>query len=211
MKLSRDQLACSILIVLFHAVGLSGFLLPAFTELFKQLVPAHLLLMLVLMIISQQERSRFFAAFLIITYMAGFLIELAGIHTGLIFGRYSYGSTLGLKLAGVPLMIGVNWILVVYSAGMLLQRVAVWNKFAAVMAGAGLVSLLDWLIEPVAVRFDYWSWHSNGIPLQNYVAWFLFSCCLLWLFYRLPFNKNNPSGAVLFISQCMFFAILNGS
>lgn len=207
MKISRNY-TYSGLVILFHLVGLTGFLSPGLSSLFIKLVPWHLLLMLMLVIVSQTERNRYFGIFLVITYIAGFLIELIGIHTGLVFGSYSYGSTLGVKIAATPVMIGVNWILVIYSAGMLHRRLAERSRILAAGTGAALVTLLDWLIEPVAVHFDYWSWHSENIPLQNYIGWFLLSFCLLFLFYRLPFRKDNPVGVVLFIAQFAFFLIL---
>lgn len=207
MKLSRNSI-CVLLIVIFHVVGLTGFLIPAFNGLFKQLVPFHLLLMLSLMIFSQPEKSYWFYVFLVVTYIAGYTIELVGVHTGMIFGEYSYGGTLGLKLAEIPLMIGVNWILVIYSAGMLLRQIGLKNNVLAAAVGSVLVTLLDFIIEPVAIRFDYWAWKTNDIPLQNYIAWYLFSFALLYLFARLPFKKHNPAAPVLFITQFLFFLIL---
>lgn len=207
MRLSRTLIYIS-LIVIFHVVGLTGFLIPAFNGLFKQLVPFHLLLMLFLMIFSQPEKNSSFYIFLVITYIAGYTIELIGVHTGMIFGEYSYGGTLGLKLVQIPLMIGVNWILVIYSAGMLVQSIGIKNTVLAAAVGSVLVTLLDFVIEPVAIRFDYWAWNTNDIPLQNYIAWYLFSFALLYLFVRLPFKKHNPAAPVLFITQFLFFLIL---
>ncbi len=208
LKILRADNVCVFLIVLFHVVGLTGFLIPAFQPLFKQLVPFHLLLMLVLIVRSQKEKNVYFLAFLLICYLAGFLAELAGVQTGLIFGNYAYGATLGYKIAGTPLMIGVNWILVIYSAGMVVDRMGINNPVVAAAAGAALVTILDVVIEPVAVRFDYWSWHGNEIPYQNYIGWFVLAFFLLLSFFKMPFKKGNPAGAVLFVVQFAFFLVL---
>jgi putative membrane protein len=40
-------------------------------------------------------------------------LEVVGVKTGLIFGEYKYGSTLGIKLFEVPLIIGFNWVFVI--------------------------------------------------------------------------------------------------
>ena len=37
------------------------------------------------------------------------LTEAIGVNTGLLFGTYEYGANLGFKIFGVPLIIGVNW------------------------------------------------------------------------------------------------------
>lgn len=199
---------CTSLIILFYCVGLLGFLFPPAVPLFKQLVPFHLLLMTGLLIASQQNKTGAFWVFLLITYLAGFLIELAGTQTGLVFGSYAYGRTLGFKVFDTPLMIGINWILVIYSVGMTLSQFKVRNIYAFLIAGASLVTLLDFLIEPVAMKYDYWDWEAGIIPLQNYVVWFFFSALLLLGFYKAKFPKNNTSATVLFVVQFLFFLVL---
>ena len=56
-------------------------------------------------------------AVFLIAFAIGFSAELIGVHSGMLFGNYSYGNNLGLKLAEVPLIIGINWgVLAVTSA-----------------------------------------------------------------------------------------------
>lgn len=198
----------SSLIILFFSVGLLGFLFPPAVPLFKQLVPFHLLLMGGLLIASQKNRNGSFWLFVTVTYLAGFLIELVGTQTGLVFGSYAYGKTLGYKIFDTPLMIGLNWILVIYSVGTALSLLKVRNVYAFLIAGAASVTLLDFLIEPVAMKYDYWDWQGGIIPLQNYVVWFFFSALLLWGFYKAKFPKNNKSAAILFVVQFLFFLVL---
>jgi putative membrane protein len=89
------KLFCSFIIVLFHIVGLYGFLSPALEDLFIKLVPFHLLLMLLLMILTVNDRSADLIKFATGVYLAGFFIEVIGVNTGQIFGNYTYGSALG--------------------------------------------------------------------------------------------------------------------
>jgi len=199
---------CSSLIVLFYSVGLLGFLYPPTVPLFKQLVPFHLLLMTGLLIMSQPVRNQSFWKFLAATYVAGFLIEFAGTQTGLIFGSYAYGETLGYKIFDTPLMIGVNWILVIYSVGMALSELDVRNLYAFLFLGASSVTLLDFLIEPVAMKYDYWDWVGGVVPVQNYVVWFIFSTLLLLGFYKANFPKISRPAAILFVVQFLFFLVL---
>ena len=53
-------------------------------------------------------------------------VELVGTKTGMLFGDYSYGKVLGPALQGVPLIIGINWFIMMYCCGTtihaLLQR-----------------------------------------------------------------------------------------
>lgn len=197
------------LIILFHAVGLMGFLIPGLNDLFIQLVPFHLLLMMALILFSRGRMDRDFLVFMGVCYLAGFLIELAGVKTGLIFGRYHYGATLGVKLADIPLMIGVNWVLLIYCAGAGLTFLPVANKLYLSLVGALLLLLLDVLIEPVAIRFDYWNWAGNTIPVRNYIAWFSFAFIMLRFFHFRSPEKYNPAALALLLSQFVFFAVLN--
>lgn len=206
--LSRNQVI-AFFVLLFHAVGLAGFLNPQWQDLFLSLVPFHLLLMFMLLLLSHQQRNLAFFGFLFITYLAGFGIEYFGVHTGLIFGSYQYGETLGAKLADIPLLIGLNWVLLIYSSGVAVNYLPIRQKWLKVVFSATLLVLLDWLIEPVAIRFDYWSWANQIIPLKNYISWFLFSLAGCWFFYEMKFKKNNPVGLVLLLAQFLFFIALN--
>jgi putative membrane protein len=67
------------IIILFHLVGLYGFLTPAFESLFIKLVPYHLLLMLGLMVLTVNDRSMDLFKFAVGVYLAGFLIEVIGV------------------------------------------------------------------------------------------------------------------------------------
>lgn len=141
--------------------------------------------------------------------MAGFLIELIGVNTDAVFGTYTYGKTLGIKLWQTPLLIGINWFILVYCTGVFLEQFKIKNRFLFSLLGALILLSLDILIEPVAMSFDYWTWDGSVIPVQNYFAWFLFSGLMLWIFSSMSFNKQNKAAVVLLFSQFIFFAVLN--
>lgn len=204
----RKQTIPNLIIVLFHLVGLYGFLTPELTSLFIKLVPFHLLLMLFILMFSGYDKSANIVVFAGIVYSAGFLIEVAGVNTGLIFGEYSYGNTLGVKLWNTPLLIGVNWLILVYSAGILLERYHL-NRLVFALTGALILVFIDFLIEPVAINYDYWTWSGGSIPIQNYLGWFAVSFCMFLGFYAMDFKKKNSSSIVLLIAQVCFFMALN--
>lgn len=172
---SSKNRICITVIVLFHLVGIIGFIIPSLTVLFIALVPWHLLLMLGVIVFSYDNLDSRFLLFSLITFVVGFAAEYIGVHTSLIFGHYRYGGTLGKKLFEVPLMIGINWFLLIYAAGITLQRSRLKNMLVRILSGAMILTLLDVLIEPIAVHFDYWHWLDAGIPFKNYVCWFALS------------------------------------
>jgi putative membrane protein len=200
---------CITVILLFHLVGLIGFIIPSLTVLFIALVPWHLLLMLGIIVYSYDNLDGRFLLFALVTFLVGFTAEYIGVHTGLIFGHYRYGGTLGTKLFEIPLMIGVNWFLLIYAAGVTLQRSRLKNRLVRIFTGAMILTLLDVLIEPIAVHFDYWHWLNTGIPFKNYVCWFALSALLLFIFEQFKFKRQSIVAPALLIAQFVFFAVLN--
>jgi putative membrane protein len=197
------------IIVLFHVVGLVGFGFQNTTKLFMQVVPYHLLLMLIVLLMSIRQMNGKFILFFILIFLLGFLAEWTGIHTGYLFGDYVYGDTLGLQLFEIPVMIGVNWFLLVYATGVVMQRSRLKSVFLRVMLGAGILVLLDVLIEPVAIRYDYWYWADDYIPLKNYVCWFGVGALMLFIFEKFRFEKQSTVAPVLLLTQFVFFIALH--
>lgn len=197
------------LIVIFHIVGIIGFANEPLVHIFKRLVPFHLLLMLGIVLWNNQSWNKNFIIFSVIVYVGSFFIEMLGTNSGLIFGEYAYGKTLGYKVWNTPLMIGVNWFILVYSMGSLLTRFKLTNQLLFAGIGATVLVALDVLIEPIAMRFDYWQWTGYEIPIQNYVAWWAVAFIFMLIFNRLHFNKQNIVAVSLLIIQFLFFILLN--
>lgn len=207
--ISEKKTLSIILIVLFHTIGIIGFSNELLTELFKLLVPMHLLLMLGILLWNNESWNKHFYLFFGTVFLLSFLVEMIGTNTGLIFGEYTYGSTLGLKCWNTPLMIGVNWFLLVYGVGCALSYFKMESSFLNAAIGAAILVALDYLIEPIAVKFDYWQWASADIPLQNYLAWYVLAFVFMLIFRRLHFNKQNIVAVILLIVQFVFFILLN--
>jgi bisanhydrobacterioruberin hydratase len=195
-----------IILAVFHLVGILGLLSP-FAENFKWLTPFHLLLCFVLLVGSQKKYDASFAAFLMLSYLVGFSAEWIGVHKGWLFGDYHYGKVLGPGLDEIPVMIGINWYLLSYSAGQIVAKLKFRPLLTAVL-GALLMTGLDFLIEPVAIRLEYWVWETPEIPWTNYLGWFVVSLPLQWA--SVYWNReNNPVGSWLFVLQLLFFIALN--
>jgi putative membrane protein len=67
---------------------------------------------------------------------------------------------------------------------------------------------MDWLIEPVAIRYDFWSWDYETIPLQNYAGWLITSAVMLGAYYLLKVEAKNRLALPLYIVQASFFTLL---
>jgi putative membrane protein len=206
-ELSANKQAVSIILI-FHTVGLIGLVLPFTRQLFLHIVPLHLLLMLVVTGLNHKPIDKKFIFFFLIIFISGFSAEWLGIHKHWVFGDYNYGSTLGVKLCGVPLIIGCNWFMLIYSTSILMQRSRLKSFILRALAGAVILLLLDLLIEPVAVHFDYWHWANSVIPLKNYISWLGLSFLMLLLFEAMRFKQQSIVAVVFLLTQFAFFGLL---
>lgn len=141
------------------------------------------------------------------TYLFAFIMEVAGVHSGLVFGRYYYGSALGPKLWAVPLIIGLNWVLVVMAAAELGQ-LATDNSFLAALTAGGATVIFDYPLEIVAVKLDYWQWLNPAVPIQNYLAWFFISAVAALAYNLFVRERPRPLVVHYLLVQFLFFVVL---
>lgn len=191
-------------LLLFHVTGFVGLGFTQDPDFYLQFVPLNLLLTLGLLLAFQPARSATFWWFCAVTVAVGFLVEVAGVRTGLLFGFYDYGATLGPKWLGVPPLIGVNWLILTYAAGITARYLPLPDFVRAVVA-AGLMVGLDACIEPVAARYDFWHWRFDVIPMQNFKGWFAVALILQVFFNRTNFIKRNPLAPFVYLLQLLFF------
>jgi len=194
-------------LILTHVSGLIG-LQTEYRDWFLLMTPFNLLLSFALLMLHHRHWKNSFILFVGVTFLVGYGIEVTGVHTGWPFGEYRYGETLGFKLWEVPLLIGVNWVMLIYASGIVVQGLRAHRLVKALLAAVMMV-LLDYLIEPVAIAYDFWSWDQHDVPFINYLGWFGVALPLCLLFQYLPFAKANKVAAMLFLIQVIFFGILN--
>ena len=210
--------------VLFHTIGLIG-LLYFEQSFFLAATPFNLLLSFALLVWTQQEKNIYFFLFVFACFVIGVAVEMIGINTGILFGDYTYGKVLGYQVKQVPLLIGINWFIIMYCCGISIHTLLMKaiNRIAAdtgktpkalkalsvIIDGATLAVFFDWLMEPVAVKLGYWVWNGDGsIPIFNYLCWFVVSLVLLSVFHFAKFNKQNKFAVNLLLIQLMFFLLL---
>ena len=193
--------------MLFHVIGITGILFFN-NSFFIKSTAINLLLMFVLLVWTQSEKNKYFLLFLVLCFVLGISVEIIGVNTALLFGKYHYGDVLGYRFYKVPVIIGINWIIIIYCCGISIHTLLMKaiNKIAkdtgkkpgllkalsVIIDGAALAVFFDWLMEPVAFKLGYWFWHGNGeVPFYNYLCWFGVSLVMLSAFHYLPFSKNN--------------------
>lgn len=195
-------------LLIIYLVGIIGTLVsPASIAPYT---PLNLLLTALILIIFGDTRNSSFWLFVVFVFIAGILIEIAGVSTGMIFGTYYYGDVLGPKVYEVPLSIGLNWVFLTLATLSMAEGKKAQFILAALF-GAGMMVGLDMLIEPLASSLDYWYWLNETIPIQNYVAWFIIAFLFHLMARKLKFEKENPMAVFIFVLQIVFFLSIHFS
>ncbi|MDC0378658.1 MAG: carotenoid biosynthesis protein [Flavobacteriaceae bacterium] len=195
------------IIWLFHLCGMVG-ISYGNKEFFLAFTPINLFISFVLLFVNQKqlESKELKSAFLI--FFIGMMSEILGVNYGLIFGDYVYLDNLGVKILGVPVLIGVNWIILTYITGSLSSFIFK-NKYVSILMGAILMIALDLLIEPVAPLLGFWIFDLPEVPLQNYIGWFVIGLITQVIFQLKIVEKEFTFSTHLLIVNAIFFAFLN--
>ncbi len=197
-----------IFIIVFYIVGIYGIIIPFTFPLFIKLVPFAIILSLVAILFFHSQRFDLKSTTIFsLIFLLCFLIELAGVNTGLIFGHYSYGKSLGLQVFNTPVIIGINWLLLLYLSCSVVDHLNIHWIFKVVLSSL-LMVLYDLVMEQVAPGLDMWRWQRGIVPMQNYIVWFLISLFLCFIFKMFDIKTKNPISVVLFVSQFLFFSVI---
>lgn len=208
-QIGYADLSIAVLSILY-VIGVLGLTIPIHPD-FVLLTPVNLLISLALVLLFHPQWSKSTFIFLGGCYLIGFGAELLGVQTGLLFGEYDYGPVLGPQLKGTPYMIGINWILLAYSSGVLVnQLLSGKDQWLKAALGASIMVLLDVFIEPVAIEYDFWTWQGrNTPPLHNFIGWWIVAFLVHFIFQALQGHIKNKVGVALLMLQFIFFITLN--
>jgi len=204
--LTKVQMA-KIAIVLWYLVGIVGFMIRPLQPLFQKLTPFGMVMAAALLMFFHEPKNRKSAFIFSGIIVFGFVIELIGVNTQAVFGFYIYEDSLGPKLWNTPLIIGLNWLVLVYCITSLAKPIR--NTWYFPLIGAATMVAFDWLMEPVAIATDMWYWASGVIPNKNYIDWFLISGFLFLMIRILKVEISNRIAGILFAMQVVFFLTLN--
>lgn len=193
---------------IFYLVGVLGLSFPETRPLFIRLVPFALILGFAGVLLFHEAKWdwKTLTAFVLV-YISGFVIESVGVNTGIIFGEYIYGKTLGYQIFETPLIIGMNWLFLVYVSSSLTEKLNS-GKFISYLFPPVLMVVYDLVLEQVAPDLGMWNWKNEVIPLQNYIAWFVVGFIFVLVFRLLNIKTSNKIAPLIFILQFLFFLSL---
>lgn len=207
MKVSKASLSIVILI-LFHSVGVMGIGFQLKPDIVR-LSWMNLLLTAAVILWNTTERHKRFYLFSSVVFLLGLAVEIIGVATGFPFGVYYYGDSLGWKVFGVPLVLGLNWWILVY-ASVHLAALFTKNRTIRSIVAPALMLVLDALMEPLCATLDFWHWKDSDAPWQNYFSWYVISLAFVWVYsHWCSIEKVNRVAVAAFLVQLVFFISLN--
>jgi putative membrane protein len=211
--MKKENIAIIVLAIL-HAVGLVGSVVFKLDLL--KLSPINLIISAIVLFYFHKPKNTMFWIWVIGVFQAGYILELIGVSTGRIFGQYFYGNNLGFKLADVPVIIGLNWVMLCYVsmhvASLFFSKITKQNEVNPILKialSALLMLCIDFLIENVAPQLDFWYWKNGSIPIQNYTAWYIFAFAFMYVYQKLELPLTNKIAPWLYVFQLVFFVGMN--
>jgi putative membrane protein len=205
---SLEEKYLVIIFSIFYLVGVIGHLIPLTKKIMINITPLVLFIsFLIIYFYFQSKQKQKFNTWIIATYLFTFFAEVIGTNTGYLFGNYSYTDSLGFRLFNVPLVIGLNWVAIVLGANLIAQKIKL-NIYASSFLAALITVVFDIILEPAAIKLQYWSWLNNKIPLYNYITWFILSFIASYFYNKLQIKSNNILPVFYILIQIIFFTLL---
>jgi len=195
------------LLAILHLVGVIGLMTAQYRELTASLTPFNLMISGIIIFSEDWKWKLEFILPLVMIFLAGLMVEIIGVQTGWPFGDYYYGDNLGIKVLGTPILIGLNWLILVYTCSALMGSFF-RNGWLKVLLAALLMLFIDIPLEPVAAKMDMWYWINGGAGSMNYIAWFIIAIVMLVGFNQMVNIHVNRTTRFYPILILIFFTTL---
>lgn len=193
--------------IIFYLVGILLFVFEVTRNLFYLTVPISLLLVTMLILFFHKGNPGKTGVLSLVIFISSFILEYAGIHSGKIFGRYEYLTSLGPKWGEVPLIIGMNWILMVLCSAAVMAEISE-NFLIRITGGALCMVFYDLVLEAAAPAMNMWHFFGDYPPVQNFVSWFVAAFIFHLVLHVMKINPKNEPARNLFFIQIVFFIFI---
>jgi putative membrane protein len=188
---------------LFHISAIIGISLGHLDWFIKK-TPINLGLSFLLFLLIYPINNIKKTSTLILFFIGGMLAEWLGVNYQILFGEYEYGNNFGPKLDGVPYLIGAYWALLTFITASILDFTKLHYRIK-IIGAAGLMVLLDFLMEKSAPIFDFWKFNGGMPTFENYWTWFLLGIIFQVIIKILNIQGNRILSLNLYLAQFLFF------
>ncbi len=211
LKLERRSLPLAVLILAYAVMWIGGvghYVLVGRPPLDAPWAASVFLLLAGVIVVVTSGRRELLM--LVVAAALGFLAEVLGVRYGFIFSPYRYTSVLQPQLLGVPLVMLSAWMVLVAYVRQMLSALNLPAWLEALSAAAWMTAI-DLVIDPLAAnQLDYWRWQQSGayygIPLHNFLGWFVVSLLIFGLLRRRA--EENAVARYVGLSIVLFFSAI---
>ena len=192
-------------------INISGFfgVLSDQKDFFLSTSPFAILISFILLLLNYNFRQKGFATALISIIIIGFLVEFLGLNYDLFFGSYEYGNNLGYKIGGVPIIMSINWLVLIFLTGSFTEKIIPNSLPLKVIFASLLMVFIDIFLEICAPKLDYWKFNEEIVPMSNYNSWFIISAICLYIYFRLIKDKEYKLSTNILVIHLAFFGLLS--
>jgi uncharacterized membrane protein len=160
--------------------------------------------------IYQKNRRTVFE--LLSAFVFGLLLETAMIYS---YHTYYYSDQFLFRIFDVPVVIGVGWAIIIYSAMLLSDQYELSWKIKPVF-DAFTALVLDLSMDAAAIRLDFWHWQIPlnqewyGVPFENLFGWIaiVFTFSFIIRFIRTLNPKRFLTKILQFFSPLIAYGLL---
>jgi len=197
-----------LLLILGYLIGILGISISLNKPSYFSVAGYFVVFSFILLMLFHKTHNLKFWVTISIIGVLGFAVEAIGTNTGFIFGNYTYDYSLGVKLFHTPMVMAINWMILIYLVVELLNG---WSlQFVPKSAVSAIILVVyDFLMEPVAIRLNMWHWENGNPPIHNYIGWFVVSFLFFVYIYRSKLTVDNPISRTILMLQLIFFGTLN--
>ena len=192
-------------------INISGFfgVLSDQKEFFLRTSPFAILITFILLVLNYDFKQKGFISALISIISIGFLVEFLGVNYDLFFGSYEYGDNLGYKIGGVPIIMSINWLVLIFLTGSFAEKIIPNSLPLKVLFASLLMVFIDVFLEICAPKLDYWKFNDEIVPMSNYNSWFIISAICLYIYFRLIKDKEHTLSTNVLVIYFAFFGLLS--
>ncbi|MEM1334089.1 MAG: carotenoid biosynthesis protein [Actinomycetota bacterium] len=148
------------------------------------------------------------------TAVATGVVERIGTRTGLPFGRYGYSAALQPQIAHVPVIVPLAWFGMGLPAREAASAALGTARTAPARIALGSVAMTAWdlFLDPQMVGEGYWAWVRRGvyrgIPVSNYVGWFLTGLGIMAMFEAVLPPKERTLADPALVGEYGFMSVM---
>ncbi len=196
----------TLLLVVFHLVGIIGLHSAHYSFWFERIAWLNMLVSFILVASMYRSWQGLHVLFIAAGVAISLACEIIGVQKGILFGSYHYEKIAGPWLWGVPIVIGINWVLLTICSGTLMSALF-HSSWARVLSAAVLMVLIDILLESFAIHHHLWVWHQDNVPpLLNFVTWGAVSV-VLQLLYTALWRDGGNKVAIIYLLVLFVFLL----